>query len=148
MICNLLIHPWTSAVFVKDSYFTRKLALDAERGTEYQLDESYGEQQEEHVSPVICVLNVANMAVSVIQDFPDLCAPAQAIWAPDDNGKLQRKCCVDKYLHLPMVKGCLVCYQIKETKSSFWKLFCFFRTFDTSMEVFVDICGCMCASSI
>ncbi|OQR75296.1 acylamino-acid-releasing enzyme-like [Tropilaelaps mercedesae] len=70
----------------KDSYFTRKLALDAERGTEYQLDESYGEQQEEHVSPVICILNVANMAVSVIQDFPDMCAPGQAVWAPDDNG--------------------------------------------------------------
>lgn len=71
----------------QDSYFTRKLALDAERGTEYQLDESFGEQQENHMSPVICILNVANMAVSVIQDFPDLCAPAQAIWAPDDNGK-------------------------------------------------------------
>lgn len=38
------------------------------------------------MSPVICILNVANMAVSVIQDFPDMCAPAQAIWAPDDNG--------------------------------------------------------------
>lgn len=39
------------------------------------------------MSPVICILNVANMAVSVIQDFPDMCAPAQAVWAPDDNGK-------------------------------------------------------------
>lgn len=85
---NKLLYIAEKKAAKKESYFTRKFALDTERGTEYQFEESFGEQLEGSSSPIICILNINNMTITTVQEFPEGCTPAQAIWAPDDSGTL------------------------------------------------------------
>ena len=85
---NKLLYIAEKKAAKKESYFTRKFALDTERGTEYQFEESFGEQLEGSSSPIICILNINNMTITTVQEFPEGCTPAQAIWAPDDSGML------------------------------------------------------------
>lgn len=70
----------------RGSYFSRNEKDDIERGTEFLHRDSWGERHQEHLSPLICTINVHSSAINVLDNIPNGISPGQAIWAPEDSG--------------------------------------------------------------
>ncbi|XP_051874319.1 acylamino-acid-releasing enzyme-like isoform X2 [Pristis pectinata] len=63
-----------------------KIGQKPEKGCQFVYWEDWGEALTNKSTPVLCVLNIGNRNISVLEGIPEHISPGQAIWAPEDTG--------------------------------------------------------------